>query len=159
MKLIAIAAALFALAAAPGVASATAYWAFGADGKTLAMTDLRTPRLTSGLAQVYEIVVLRARTTVIKKPTDYEIIEIDFRCDKGKMQQQYMAVYDGGGTLQASTTKPAAWSKTPSDGPMAQMMALGCHATKPTLGFPIGDKRVSEIMAAYRAGRYDHGGK
>ena len=158
-KLAVAAAAVTTMAAAPTAALAASYFVLAVDRQTLVMTDLRSPRLTDGRAQTFEVVIFRTQTKVVGKPAgktaEYLIVQTNFDCAKDKLQQQYSAAYDAAGLFQSSDLKPRPWTPVKPDTKEAALKALGCSAAKPQAGFPLGDVRVGKVMADYRAGHYD----
>jgi len=147
------------MATAPSAAQAASYFALSIDKASLTMTDLRSPRLTNGTAQIFEVVIFRAAMKGPSKPAgkkgDYLIVQTIFDCAKDRLQRQYSAAYGAGGNFLSSDIKPGPWITVKAGGKDAALKALGCSGSKPQAGFPLGDVRVGKVIADYRAGLYD----
>ena len=154
--MIRVATAMLALLMAPGSAMAASYFAIAIDKKTLTVTDIRSPRQVGSTAQTYQIVINRAAKKGRKGvASEYDIRRIDFNCQADKVQQFYGASYDLGGKLADWAPKPKPWAKVKPGSVEATLRLLGCNGVAPKSGFLIGDHRIGEILADYRAGKYD----
>jgi len=147
------------MAAAPTAALAASYVVLTIDRKAMVMTDLRSPRLTKGMAQIFEVVILRTPTKVAGVPAgktaDYQIVQTNVDCAKNKLQQQYSAAYNPAGVFQSSDLKARPWTAVKPNSPNAALKALGCAGANPQAVVSLGDVRVGKVMADYRAGLYD----
>jgi hypothetical protein len=141
---------------APGAAVAANYVSLSIDRKTLAVTDIRTPRQIGTQAQTFEVVIYRELTKVPKGKikASYTISEIDFDCTTGKTKRAYAAHYGPGGEFVASDVAQKPWAKVKPGSTEEALANLGCHGVKPA-GFVLGDVLLRKVMADYRAGGYD----
>lgn len=145
------------LGLAPGAAMAANYVSLSIDRKTLAVTDIRSPRQVGTQAKTFEVVIYRELTKVPrgKVKASYTITEVDFDCATGKTKRAYAAHYGPDGQFVAADVAVKPWAKVKSGSPEEALANLGCHGAKPTGGFVLGDVLLRKVMSEYRAGAYD----
>lgn len=142
-------------AAAPTVALAANYYAVQIDRTALVVTDLRAPTLMGGQGEVYEITIYRAPEKAKKGAADYRIVRLDLDCAGGKQRAFYISTFSLQGALVKAVVKPGAWTKIAPASRGETFKGLACSGAIPHGGFAIGDFRIGQIAAQYRAGAYD----
>lgn len=140
---------------APSGTLASNYFSIAADRSALSITDLRSPRLTGVQADTFEIVLYRSPTKAKRGKADYVINKIDIDCSKNKVRRFYSASYSLDGKLVDNDARPTAWAAIKPDSKQQTLQALGCLGAAPRKGFSLGDVRVGQALASYRAGAYD----
>ncbi len=144
-----------AVGSTPAVALASNYVSLSIDKSVLSITDLRSPRQSGDQAETFEVLVYRAPAKARRGKADYVINKFDFDCARGRVRRNYSASFDLSGKLVDSDPKPKSWAKVDPLGKQAALRNLGCQGAIPKGGLVLGDLRVGQVIASYRAGAYD----